>query len=199
MTSTKAQQYLSENDPVMASLIKRYGSIDRSSGREDYFESLVRSVVSQQLSVSAARTIFGRLADKTNLQREKILQLTPEEMKVIGLSSQKQNYIKDLAVHFMENDYSDSTFDTMSDDDVITHLVKIKGIGEWTAQMFLMFTLRRPDVFAPGDRGLQVAINRLYGVGGDKPKPSELVEFAERWAPYRTTACMYLWESLENS
>jgi DNA-3-methyladenine glycosylase II len=159
----------------------------------------VRSVVSQQLSVSAARTIFGRLADKTNLQREKILQLTPEEMKVIGLSSQKQNYIKDLAVHFMENDYSDSTFDTMSDDDVITHLVKIKGIGEWTAQMFLMFTLRRPDVFAPGDRGLQVAINRLYGVGGDKPKPSELVEFAERWAPYRTTACMYLWESLENS
>ena len=199
MTSTKAQQYLSDNDPVMASLTKRYGSIDRSSGREDYFESLVRSVVSQQLSVSAARTIFGRLADKTNLQREKILQLTPEEMKVIGLSSQKQNYIKDLAVHFTENDYSDSSFDTMSDDDVITHLVKIKGIGEWTAQMFLMFTLRRPDVFAPGDRGLQVAINRLYSVGGDKPKPSELVEFAERWAPYRTTACMYLWESLENS
>ena len=199
MTSTKAQQYLSDNDPVMASLTTRYGSIDRSSGREDYFESLVRSVVSQQLSVSAARTIFGRLADKTNLQREKILQLTPEEMKVIGLSSQKQNYIKDLAVHFTENDYSDSAFDTMSDDDVITHLVKIKGIGEWTAQMFLMFTLRRPDVFAPGDRGLQVAINRLYSVGGDKPKPSELVEFAERWAPYRTTACMYLWESLENS
>lgn len=197
MISDEALSYLSSSDPIMAGLIDKYGPLDYGK-REDYFQSLVRSVVSQQLSVSAARNIYERLTKLTDLRLDRTLSLTSDEMRSIGLSRQKQAYIKDLASHFSDNNYSPEYFAKLSDDEIISELTQINGIGVWTAQMFMIFTLNRPDVFASNDRGLQIAINNLYGVGGNKPKLKVLDTFATRWAPHRSAACLYLWQSLEN-
>jgi DNA-3-methyladenine glycosylase II len=127
----------------------------------------------------------------------KAVALNEDEARAIGLSGQKFKYIHDLAEHFVRDSMVFDHLDKLSDDEVIIELTKVKGIGVWTAQMFLMFTLVRPDVFAPDDRGLQLAIQRLYNLP-DVPSRSELEEIAAKWSPYRTTASCHLWQLLDN-
>lgn len=196
MALSSAEIALSRLDPTLGKIIDANGHIDLAVER-DYFEALASSIVSQQISVKAAAKIFGRFRDATNLKPERILELTDIEVKAIGLSGQKSRYLHDLAEHFVEDSAVFSHLGTLNDDEVITELTSIKGIGVWTAQMFLIFTLHRPDVFAPDDRGLQLAIQKIYDVS--IVKHAELESFAEKWAPYRSAACLHLWRSLDNT
>lgn len=192
-----AEQALIKLDPTLSVLIKRQAPLVFGT-RGTYFESLVRSIVGQQLSVKAAQTIYGRLKQATKLNPLTITRLDETQIKTIGLSRSKAAYITDLAQHFVEDSAVFNHLDSLSDDEVITELTAIKGIGVWTAQMFLMFTLARPDIFAADDVGLQQAMKRLYK-WETVPKRAELEAFAERWAPYRTTASLHLWHSLDNT
>lgn len=189
-----AETILIEADPLLGSLIKSQTLVPLTL-RTDYFAALVRSIIGQQVSVAAARAIALRFETATNMQPEKVILLTDEESKIIGLSRQKTSYIRDLASHFAKNPTIYSHLDTLSDEDVIRELTVIKGIGVWTAQMFLMFTLNRPDVFAPDDGGLQRAMLLLYKWDILPPR-KELVTVAEKWQPYRTVASLHLWQSL---
>ncbi len=191
-----AEVSLSRLDPAMATLIKSNGHIERPA-RTDYFTSLVRSIVGQQISVKAAAKILERFETATSFDPETVAVLSDEHAKAIGLSGQKQRYVKDLADHFVRDSMIFDHLDTLSDEEVIVELTRVKGVGVWTAQMFLMFTLVRPDVFAPDDRGLQLAIKKLYGLP-DVPQRSELEAIAAAWSPHRTTASWHLWQSLEN-
>lgn len=190
------EKELSRIDPKLGALITAHGTIQHTP-RGDYFAALARSIVGQQISVKAASKIFGRLEEKTRLQPKQVADLTEEQIKAIGLSPQKSRYIQDLAEHFVKDSAVFDHLESLSDEEVIEELTKVKGIGVWTAQMFLMFTLVRPDVFAPDDVGLQQAIKKIYGLK-EMPKRAELAEFATRWAPYRTTACWHLWHALDN-
>lgn len=192
------EQFLMSQDKKLANSIKRYYPITARSGRESYFESLVRTIVGQQISVKAATKIFGRLVDITRLEPTIIAILSDEQTSFIGLSSQKRRYLSDLAGHFVDNPSVFNHLEKLTDDEVISELTKVKGIGVWSAQMFLIFTLNRPDIFAPDGRGLQVAIERLYGPR-DAMSRKELEDFAKRWSPHRSAACLYLWQSLQNS
>lgn len=182
-------------DPNLGELIVQNGTIALQPER-DYFEALSGSIISQQISVKAAAKIFERFTAATALDPARTLALRDDDIKTIGLSGQKARYIRDLAAHFVSDAAVFNHLGTLSDDSVITELTRVKGIGAWTAQMFLIFTLQRPDVFAPGDRGLQLAIERHYKQAVAK---SELEEFAKRWAPYRSTASLHLWHSLDNT
>lgn len=183
-------------DPILAEVIETNGHIAPRSER-DYFEALSSSIISQQISVKAAAKIFGRFQDTTNLKPERVLNLTEDDIKTIGLSGQKSRYIHDLAGHFVKDSAVFNHLDTLSDDEVIEELTRIKGIGIWTAQMFLIFTLHRPDVFAPDDRGLQLAIQNIYDLPV-VPTRAELEKFAKKWKPYRSIASLHLWHSLDN-
>ena len=165
--------------------------------RPDYFYSLARAIVGQQVSVAAAAAIFGRLNEATGLVPERILALGDEELREIGLSRQKTGYIKDLAEKFAENPEVYMRLDRLPDDEVVHELTAVRGVGVWTAQMFLMFTLVRLDVFAPDDVGLQRAMKVLYG-WDEVPQRKVLEATAEGWRPYRTVAAWHLWESLHN-
>lgn len=197
MKLTEAEQTLSSQDPAMAGLIAANGTIKPRPER-DYFEALASSIISQQISVKAAANIFGRFRDVTDLKPAKAVKLTDVQVKQIGLSGQKARYIHDLAEHFVRDSAVFNHLDSLSDDEVISELTAVKGIGVWTAQMFLIFTLRRPDVFAPDDRGLQIAIQTQYKLK-ELPGRAQLEKFAEKWAPYRTTASLHLWQSLDNA
>ncbi len=181
----------------MGQVIEFNGSLPPRPRRGNY-ESLARSIVGQQISVKAATNIFARFEQITELRPELAVELSADQIKLIGLSGQKANYLQDLARHFVTDPGVYDHLDTLDDTAVITELTRVKGIGVWTAQMFLMFTLRRPDVFAPGDRGLQLAIERLYGLPA-KTSQSQLEVIAERWQPHRTTASLHLWQSLNNT
>ena len=197
MNYSDAELALGKLDPDMDALIRRNGTISREP-RTDFFSSLCRSIISQQISVLAAAAILARFQDATDMDPARIAKLTQEQSREIGLSGQKYKYIHDLAEHFVRDSMVFDHLDTLTDDEVITELTKIKGIGVWTAQMFLMFTLVRPDIFAPDDRGLQLAIQRLYELP-DVPPRSELEHIAAKWAPYRTIASWHLWHSLNNA
>jgi DNA-3-methyladenine glycosylase II len=196
MKLSKAEQELSLLDDVIAALIKSNGHISRDP-REGFFPSLARTIIGQQISVKAAAAIIGRFETVTGMDPMKAVALSDEDARTIGLSGQKYKYIHDLAEHFVHDSMVFNHLDTLSDDEVITELTKVKGIGVWTAQMFLMFTLVRPDVFSPDDRGLQLAVQRLYDLP-DVPKRSELEDIASKWSPYRTTASYHLWALLDN-
>jgi DNA-3-methyladenine glycosylase II len=196
MKLSLAEQELTKLDPDMGILIKRNGPINHTE-REDYFTALSSGIISQQISVKAAAKIFERFKDITKLDPAQVATMTDDDIKTIGLSGQKSRYLRDLAEHFVQDSAIFNHLDTLPDDEVILELTKVKGIGVWTAQMFLMFTLVRPDVFAPDDRGLQLAIQKMYGLS-DVPGRSELEEIAAKWSPYRTTASWHLWHSLDN-
>lgn len=166
--------------------------------RSDYFRSLCGSIISQQVSVAAAATIFGRFEAETGLKPQNAAALNETQIKTIGLSRQKAGYIKDLAAHFVDNPAVYNHLGRLGDEEVIADLTAVKGIGEWTAQMFLMFTLVRLDVFAPDDVGIQRAMMKLYG-WKTLPKKDRLIKIAESWRPYRTVACWHLWHSLDNT
>lgn len=236
-------------DPIMQSLIKKYPAPHFSDRSAQLFENLIESIISQQLSIKAADTIYSRFValfnpagnqaamvnkspesypelvlesripdpagnNKKNiiLAREtrpesdheqphitfptpqQILEKSDEELRSAGISYQKVSYIKSIADAFLSNLIDTKKMKHMPDDEVIQTLTQMRGVGKWTAEMILIFTLNRPDVFSVGDLGIRNAIKKLYGITDQK----EILKFSESWKPYRSTACWYLWRSLEN-
>ena len=188
-----------KKDPVMAAIIARVGPFAMQY-REPTFETLVRSIVYQQLSGKVAAVIFRRLheaAGEAQLTPEGVMRMRPERMRRLGLSAQKTLYIRELAKHTRRGKVILEALPGMEDVAVIEHLTQVKGIGVWTAQMFLMFALRRPDVLPVADLGIRSAMKKAYGLK-DLPKPAEMEQIAAAWKPHMTIACWYLWRSLEN-
>jgi DNA-3-methyladenine glycosylase II len=177
---------------------------DSRDGRpapEDHYGALVRSITGQQLSVSAARAIYGRLTarfgDRPPTPQE-ILADDPEELRAAaGLSRAKVGFLRSLAEHVVSGELELELLDELADEDVIAELVAVKGLGLWTAQMFLMFHLERADVLPVGDLGIRRAIERAYALD-ELPDPATMERIAESWRPHRTLACRYLWRSLQN-
>jgi DNA-3-methyladenine glycosylase II len=193
----KAILHLKKSDPVLAEIIERIGPCRIQYG-EPTFHSLAEAIVYQQLNGKAAETIFKRFADLAGmpLTPEGILKLTDEQMRAVGLSKQKSSYLKDMAERAMCRELDFSRLHDMSDAEVIEHLTQVKGVGVWTAQMFLMFTLKRPNVLPVGDYGVQNAIRRHYRKR-KLPKPAQMEKIAKSWEPYRSVACWYLWKSMD--
>jgi DNA-3-methyladenine glycosylase II len=198
-----AIKHLKKSDPVLAGIIQRVGPY-AIEYREPSFESLVRSIVYQQLSGRVASVIFGRLhaavlkyqPGQEQLTPEGIMRLRPEKMRKLGLSGQKTLYIRELAKHTKRGSIVFENLPDAEDALVIEHLTRVKGIGVWTAQMFLMFALRRTDVLPVADLGIRSAMKKAYGLE-DLPKPEEMERIASAWKPYTSVACWYLWRSLE--
>ncbi len=194
----KAIVALKESDPVMAALIERAG-YRQIRYLEPGFETLVKSIVWQQLSGKAAATIYGRFkaaAGDGQLTPESVLALTPARMRALGLSRQKIAYIRDIARHTRSGEADFKALRRVPDDEVIEVLTRLKGVGVWTAHMFLIFALRRKDVMPSGDLGVRAAIKKAYGLE-QMPTPAEVEQIGEKWRPYRTIASWYLWLSLE--
>ena len=194
-TMKEAIEHLRRSDPVLAEIIGRVGAY-AIEYREPAFETLVKSIVYQQLSGRVAGVIFGRLraAGGGRLTPESILKLRPSRMRSLGLSTQKTAYIRDLARHTRDGALVFEELPGLPDDGVIERVTKVKGIGVWTAHMFLIFALRRPDVLPTGDLGIRNAIQRAYGLEA-LPAPAEIERMAERWRPWCSVASWYLWRS----
>jgi DNA-3-methyladenine glycosylase II len=193
----KAINHLKKSDPVLRGIIERVGPFRMEYGPPE-FHSLAEAIVYQQLNGKAAVTIFKRFAALAGepLTPEGILQLSDEQLRSVGLSKQKSAYIKDLATKTRDGSLDFAKLPELSDGEVVKHLTQVKGIGVWTAQMFLMFTLRRPDVLPTGDYGVQAAIKKHYRKR-KLPNPKEMERIAAPWSPYRSVACWYLWKSLD--
>jgi len=193
----KALLHLKKSDPVMRALIERVGPCKMQFG-EPVFHSLAEAIVYQQLNGKAAVTIFKRFAALAGdpLTPEGILKLTPEQMRAVGLSKQKSSYLFDMAERTNRGQLDFSRLPELSDDEVIEHLTQVKGVGVWTAHMFLMFTLRRPNILPTGDFGVRTAIKKHYNKR-KLPKPELMEKIAKPWEPYRSIACWYLWQSLD--
>ena len=197
-----AEKHLSRRDPVLRQFIKQHGDC-RLQRHTRYFETLVNSIVSQQLSVKAAETIFRRfvaLYAPAKFPKPDQIVATPDEtLRSVGLSSQKLSYIKDLAAKVDNGSVHLKRITKMSDDEIITELTQVKGIGVWTVHMFLIFSLGRLNVLPVGDLGIRMAIQRAYGLS-ELPKPGEIETIAahNKWQPYCSVASWYLWRSLEN-
>jgi DNA-3-methyladenine glycosylase II len=199
----RARAELAASDPVMAELVERLGEWtigDRRRGlpKPDAYGALLRTIVGQQLSTKAARTIHERvlgLFGGRTPTPEELLAVSEEDLRGAGLSGRKVTYIRDLAAHVKDGELELDRLDELSDEEVIEEIVAVRGLGRWSAEMFLMFHLERPDVFSGGDLGLRRAIQVAYGLE-EMPTPDEAVERAERWRPHRTLAAVYLWESL---
>jgi len=184
-------------DPVLKKLHKKYGPHKFEDRSEKLYEELVESIIGQQLSGKAADTIFKRflkIFDDKFPRPEKLLKTDDEKLRSAGMSYSKASYIKNIAKAFKNGDLDIKILKKMNDEEVIKKLTKIKGVGNWTAEMTLIFTLKREDVFSLGDAGLRRAIKNLYNI--DKEK--DILELAETWKPKRSFACWYLWRSLEN-
>ncbi|MCA9012381.1 MAG: DNA-3-methyladenine glycosylase 2 family protein [Planctomycetaceae bacterium] len=191
-------RFLCINDSTLAAVVRNVGpfTLTPDSGR---YEILVRSILSQQISLAAARTIRGRLQAllaSGKITAKGINALTDDQLRSVGVSQQKQRYLRHLTSCTLDGTINFRRIAKASDDDAIAELVQVKGIGRWTAQMFLMFALGRIDIFAPDDLGLRNAVQKLYKFP-DKPTRAQLELHAERWRPYRTIASWYLWRSLE--
>ena len=193
----KAINHLKKSDPVMAAIIETVGPCRMQFG-EPTFHSLADSILYQQLNGKAALTIFNRFTDAAGdpLTPAGILKLTDAQMRAVGLSKQKTGYLRDLSEKTKAGLLEFERLAELSEEDVIAHLTKVKGIGVWTAHMFLMFTLRRPDILPTGDYGVQAAIKKHYKKR-KWPKPEVMEKIAKPWAPYRSIACWYLWQSLD--
>jgi DNA-3-methyladenine glycosylase II len=167
--------------------------------RRDHLTALVGAIVSQQLSTKAAATIFGRLAalfpDNVIPGHEAIASFDDQTLRSVGLSGQKVGYLRDLCARLNDGRLVLDDLDTLEDEEVIARLVAVKGFGRWTAEMFLMFRLHRPDVLPVGDLGIVNAVQRLYGLR-KRPDSKRLMKLGEPWRPYRSVACWYLWQSL---
>ena len=202
VSERRATAQLRAADPVLARVIDMVGPLGRSrEGRPDHYGALVRSIASQQLSVLAARAIYGRLTERFGGRAPKpaeILADDPEELRAAaGFSRAKVGYLRSLAEHVISGELELERLDELSDEDVTAELVAVKGVGVWTAQMFLMFQLDRPDVLPVGDLGIRRAIERAYELD-DLPDAPTIERIAEPWRPHRTLACRYLWRSLQN-
>jgi DNA-3-methyladenine glycosylase II len=189
--------HLKKADPVLAEIIERVGRF-RMNYDEPAFQSLAEAIVYQQLHGKAAATIFKRLTDLAGepLTPEGILKLSTEQLRGVGLSKQKLSYLRDLAARTQAGELNFARLSDLPDAEVIKQLTQVKGIGVWTAHMFLMFSLRRPDVLPTGDLGIQMAIRKHYRKR-KLPKPMQMEKIAKCWAPYRSVACWYLWQSID--
>ncbi len=211
----KALLHLKKSDPVLRAIIDRIGPF-RMNYSPPEFHSLAEAIIYQQLNGKAAETIFNRFAALAGdpLTPEGILKLTDEQMRAVGLSRQKSAYLKDLAAKTASGALDFARLANLPDEEVIEHLTQVKGIGVWTAHMFLMFSLRRKDVLPTGDFGVRMAMYRHYldrrakagksvaSKNGRKrkiklPTPAQMEKIAKVWAPYRSVACWYLWRSLD--
>jgi DNA-3-methyladenine glycosylase II len=201
-----ALPHLRAADPVLARLLDASeGPVlepDPSRDHADHYAALVRAIVGQQLSTTVARVIYGRLLERFGGRPptpEEILADDPEELRAAaGLSRAKTTFLRSLAEHVVSGELDLEHVSTLPDDELIRELTAVKGIGEWSAHMFLMFQLRRPDVLAVGDLGVRRATQRAYALD-DLPSAAALTALAEPWRPYRTTACRVLWWSLDNA
>jgi DNA-3-methyladenine glycosylase II len=200
----KAVAALREADPVIARLIDEHGTtVRRDLRRErpgDAYGALLRSIVGQQLSTKAARSIYGRLTELFGGHAptpRQLLAADPERIRAAGLSRPKVAYLRDLAQHVEDGTLELERLPELPDEEVTAQLTAIKGLGQWTADMFLMFHLRRPDVLPVGDLGIRRAVQVEYRMR-KLPDPKRLERVARPWRPYRTLACLYLWSSLDN-
>jgi DNA-3-methyladenine glycosylase II len=193
---------LRKADPVMRDVVDEVGSVeDFFAGRPtDHYGTLVRSIVGQQLSTKAAASIYNRLLDRFGGRAptpEEVLAEDPDQLRTaVGLSHAKVRYLRSLAEHILDGSLQLDRLPKLPDDEVIAELTAVKGIGVWSAHMFLMFHLHRPDVLPVGDLGIRRAVKLHYGLP-ELPTPAELTEIAEPWRPQRTLACIYLWRSLQ--
>ena len=190
-------------DPVLGRLLDEHGEPSRERApRPEHYSALVRSIVGQQLSVTAARAIHARLLEYFGGREpvpDEVLAAEPDAMRAAaGLSRAKVAFLRSLAEHVVDGSLDLARLDELSDDEVVSELTAVKGIGEWSAHMFLMFQLQRPDVLAVGDLGIRRAAERAYGLP-DLPSADELRALAEPWRPHRTSACVLLWHSLDNA
>jgi len=199
-----AVEALRRSDPVLRKVIDEVGPIgDFFTGRPtDHYGTLVRSIIGQQLSTRSANAIYQRLLERFGGRTptpEEVLADDPDELRTAaGLSHAKVRYLRSLAEHVVDGSLRLDHLHDLSDEQVTTELVAIDGIGEWSADMFLILHLHRPDVLASGDLGIRRAVMVHYGLPA-MPKPAEVVEIGERWRPYRTLACLYLWRSLHTT
>jgi DNA-3-methyladenine glycosylase II len=198
----RARRVLMRRDPVLAPVIRKYRERSLIEGPPvDPFPALVRTIVGQQLSVKAAATIHGRLValmPGSVATPSAIVALTDEQLRAAGMSRQKSAYLRDLAAKAESGELPLDALPDMTDEQVIEAITKVKGLGRWSAEMFLMFRLRRPDVLPVDDLGIVNAIHRLYKLR-KKPTADRILKMGEAWRPYRTVACYYLWRSLENT
>jgi DNA-3-methyladenine glycosylase II len=196
---------LAAADPVMAELVERLGELSvearrRGRPRGDAYGTLLRSVIGQQLSAKAAATIYARVLDVFGGRTPKpaeLLAADPAKLRATGLSWRKVSYVRDLAAHVESGDLELHRLSELGDEEVIAEISAIRGFGVWSAQMFLIFCLERPDVLPTGDLGIRRAVQRAYDLDG-LPAAEELERIADPWRPHRTLASIYLWESLAN-
>ena len=189
-----------KRDKNMKILIDKFGSPNFTIG-QDYFQSLLRSIVFQQLSGRAAQTIYERfikLIPKTsNLCPNEVLKLNNDDMRKSGLSFQKINYVMNLADYFENNSFKKKDVERMTDEEISKELTQIKGIGQWTVDMFLMFTLNRADILPYKDLGIQKGIMKILNTK-NLPSKKEMEICSKKWSPYRTIACWYLWRMTDD-
>jgi DNA-3-methyladenine glycosylase II len=204
--ASAARRKLAASDPVMGALVERIGKIDlatrlkrRSEERPgDAYGALLRAIVGQQLSTKAARTIYLRvldLFDGSAPSPEQLLEVSEEDLRAAGLSGRKVSYIRDLAAHVISGELELDRLEELEDEQVIEEIVAVRGLGRWSAEMFLIFHLERPDVLSGGDLGIRKAVQIEYGLK-KMPTPEKVIEIGEPWSPNRSLASLYLWESL---
>ena len=206
---SRARDELAAADPTMAALIERIGKLDlktrlrrRSEERPgDAYGALLRTIVGQQLSTKAARTIYLRVLELFGGRTpspEQLLKASEEDLRAAGLSGRKVTYIRDLASHVIAGELELEQLRELPDEEVIERIVAVRGLGQWSAEMFLIFHLERPDVLSGGDLGIRRAVEIQYGLP-ELPPPEHVVEIGAAWAPHRSLASLYLWESLANA
>jgi DNA-3-methyladenine glycosylase II len=196
----KALEHIRSSDPKMAAVIDRVGRYSIAY-RDNSLDTLARSIVSQQVSTKAAATIYGRLLDAAGVQilePSSIVALGTGGLRGVGLSGVKASYLLNMAEHNLNGQLHFPALPEMSDEEVIRSLTAVKGIGVWTAQMFLMFALRRPDVLATGDLGLQKGMQLVYKLR-ELPDPKRMQKIAAPWQPFRSIACWYLWRAIDGT
>lgn len=197
---TRARRLLLRRDPVLAAVIKKHGACGLAAAqRADHFSALVRAITGQQLSTKAAATIYGRLVAlmPQGVTPEALSALTDDQMRTSGMSRQKIAYFRDLCEKSLSGVVRLDLLESMTDEEVIAALTKVKGIGRWSAEMFLMFRLHRPDVLPVDDLGIVNAVKNVYGLR-KRPTADRIRKIGEAWRPYRSVASWYLWRSLDN-
>ena len=200
-TASLAAAHLQAVDSRFAPLVKQHGLIDKIPDNQDAtakgaFSQLLKTIVYQQLAGKAAATIHGRVLDAVGVKPptpEAVLATEYAHLRAAGLSDRKASYIVDLASHFSDGRLSEELLAAASDDELLSSLTAVKGIGVWSCQMFMLFTLGRPDVLPTGDLGVQKGFAKFFGIGSKLPKPAEMEALAESWRPYRSFGTAYMW------
>jgi DNA-3-methyladenine glycosylase II len=198
----RATRLLARRDPVIRDLIRQFGPCGMAAAqRADHFAAIVKAITAQQLSVKASQTIYRRVADLFpggTPTPDLFASITDDQLRAAGLSRQKVVYVRDLSAKVLDGTLPLTHLDSMDDEAVIEAITRVKGLGRWSAEMFLMFRLHRPDVMPVDDLGIVNAMTRVYRLR-KKPKARRMLQISESWRPYRSVACWYLWRSLQNS